>query len=91
MPSNTYAVDTTKAPNGQHHLTVKAYDEAGNVGEQTIDVTIANPRIDLDIVSAVGSDAVRLKFRQGDTGRYSDITLDASFRGHMRVNGVLQK
>ncbi len=44
-PYDSFSFDNTKIANGDHMISAKAYDVAGNVGSKTISVKINNPTI----------------------------------------------
>lgn len=93
MPETRYRMDTTKFANGRQYITATRTDADGTASMTAVVVWIYNPAtpdVALDIKSAPGTDPVELKYRAGETGKKTTISLDAKFRGHVRVNGVLQ-
>ena len=93
MSETHYPLDTTRLTNGRHYITATVTDEQNRAAMTTVVVMVMNPtepRVELDLVTTVNSDPVKLKYRQGDGGKNVDVTVDARMRGHVRVNGVVQ-
>jgi hypothetical protein len=77
----TWNFDTTTAVNGQHTLTVAAYDIAGNVASKTVTVQTSNPTAltDPDIPNHYGHIRIaQLAYATGQIGAFEDNLLQKS-------------
>ena len=93
MSETHYVMDTTKFANGRQYITATRTDADGTSAMTAVVVWVYNPttpEVALDIKSAPGTDPVELKYRAGETGKKTTVSLAAKFRGHVRVNGVVQ-
>ncbi len=93
MSEHHYSLDTTTLTNERHYITATMTDDAGAVTMTAVVMVVNNPtspQVALDILSATGLDPIDLRYRAGDSGKKTNITVDSKLRGHVRVNGVVQ-